>query len=118
MSLRSAVAGAAVVIAASVALTGSTAPALAAPASVPTLSQSDYLSTIKGLMVGRGGVTRTDAEYVASGKSVCADLSAGETWSDAVKTVRSIDGDLTFYRAAFVASVGAFCPENIDALSR
>ena len=85
---------------------------------VPAMSQSDYLTTVHGLLAGQEHFEMTDAAYVKSGRGMCAALSTGTNWSTLAKTTVEVDVDTVFFRAFVLASIQTFCPDQIGALYR
>ena len=80
------------------------------------MDQETYLTIIRGMMATRAEHERTDAELIASGRSICADVDAGATMSTFNDQIREIDGDQVFYHVAIRSSVLAFCPQHRDIL--
>lgn len=83
-----------------------------------TMTQDDYLITIKGLLSGREHVDQSDEEYVQGGKDICADIDNGSTMTSFLEQVAPYGGDPAFYRAAIRAAVYTFCPADAAVLWR
>ncbi len=97
--------------------TGANTPTVAVEsASARAMDQGTYLAIIRGMMATRAEHERTDAELIASGRSICADVDAGATMSTFNDQIREIDGDQVFYHVAIRSSVLTFCPQHRDIL--
>lgn len=108
---------AALAIAGGATLAGSAAQA-DAPAASKTLvaparmSERDYVATIRKLLapIQPAAQQQSDAQLIAGGKDICAQLSGGATWQDFMADIDRYDLDPNFHIPAVVAAVRTFCP--------
>lgn len=127
--LSQAVAGAALVAFTALGATGAqadiqrTAPAPQAPAARAArtieradvraaLDQDTYLTAIRGLLAGKPGAAQSDADLIASGKSICVDIDAGATSATFEQQIVDYQLDRAVYRTVIRVSILTYCPED------
>lgn len=80
-----------------------------APTVDPTVAA--YLRDVREAMAEHGPGGQTDADLIASGRAICADLDTGATAQTFAEQIAEYDLDAEVYTAAISAAVDAFCAE-------
>lgn len=78
----------------------------------PAMAQDTYLQTIRALLAGKPGDAQSDADLIAGGKSICADIDAGATYATFESQMDEYKLNRAVYRVIIRSSVLTFCPED------
>lgn len=76
------------------------------------MSQETYLQTIRALLAGKPGDSQPDADLIAGGKSICADIDNGATYATFEGQIDEYKLNRAVYRVIIRSSVLTFCPED------
>ena len=86
------------------------------PAAEPAMTQDRYLELVRAAGAGTTIAGRTDAELIASGKSLCSDLDHGATAATFAQQVYQYGIDAWVFKRLLSAAVYAYCPNHADVL--
>jgi len=124
--LRRYAAGAAVLALVLASVSGSAQASAPVVTAAPMSDTSSFVATVRQIGAGTTIANRTDAEIIASGKAVCADIAAGQTvgayWSQVASTysvrlgkatgVSSYAQWVSIFGAWRQSSILTFCPSR------